>query len=133
MSGFEVVGVVLGTIPIVLAILEKCQSSRKYANERNALRRGLKAEHSTLQDICEKLLINIVPAAEIEAFLRDPFGPSWKTKQTHDSVRLRLWKSYDEFEETVRELKDALDQLEQEIGLYDPAEVSRVSQCRSRY
>ncbi|KAI0153513.1 hypothetical protein BJ166DRAFT_358957 [Pestalotiopsis sp. NC0098] len=123
MSGFEVVGVVLGTIPVVLAIIEKYQSTRKSKSERDTLRRSLNTEHTTLQNTCEKLLVNIAPAGKIDAFLNDPFGPLWKTQEAHDSVRLRLWKSYDEFEETVRELKDAIDQLGQELGLDDPAQL----------
>lgn len=117
MSGFEVVGVILGAIPIILSGINKYQSVRRFARELKTLKRGLQVEHLVLQTTCEKLLLKIVPVEETEAFIRNPLGPLWKTEQIQKSIRLRLWKSYRLFEETVQEMVDAVNELGQKFGL----------------
>lgn len=117
MSGFEVVGVVLGAIPLVIEIVRECQSTTNYRREWKTLKRRLETEYLILQDTCEKPLISIVPFHKIASFLKDPFGSLWKTKEAQASLRRRLWNSYRLFEETVQEMKQAITQLGELFGL----------------
>ncbi|KAJ4176730.1 hypothetical protein NW759_017507, partial [Fusarium solani] len=64
MSGFEIAGIVLGSIPLVISTLENysaglstLQAMRKYRRELQSLIRDLETERIKLQNVCEKLLI----------------------------------------------------------------------------
>ncbi|KAK8057448.1 hypothetical protein PG996_011385 [Apiospora saccharicola] len=119
MSGFEVVGIVLGTIPLIISAIEKYKavgSPRKYARELNSLRRSLAAELEIFEGICEKLLTGMVADTDIENMIREPFGSLWQDEEINKRIRLRLWKSYISFEGTVQDMVEALDQLSTKLG-----------------
>src|SRR4051794_4057127 len=72
MSGFEVAGVVLGSLPLVISALEhyrdglrSIQRWRKYERELQSLVRNLETERAKLQNVCEKLLVGLVPPSRI--------------------------------------------------------------------
>ncbi|KAJ6790295.1 hypothetical protein PWT90_09961 [Aphanocladium album] len=88
MSGFEIAGIVLGTIPLVISALEHyhdgvsaIQRWRRYQRERQHLARILKTEQIKLQNICEELLKGLVPDSQIERMIKDPFGLQWHDSQ----------------------------------------------------
>lgn len=102
MSGFEVVGVVLASLPIVVAVQQSFANSittwRKYHREVKMLIRTLETDDTRLESILEMLLIGIAPDDQMEEMVKDPFGPLWKDPIIHSKVRGRLWKSHDVFE-----------------------------------
>ncbi|KAK8848468.1 hypothetical protein PGQ11_014948 [Apiospora arundinis] len=119
MSGIEAVGLVLGTIPLILVAIEKYKavhSWRKYTRELNSLRRSLSAELTILESTCERLLIGLVAETDIESMIREPFGPLWKNGRIHDSIRQRLWKAYGSFEGTVRDMNEVVNELRVKLG-----------------
>lgn len=119
MSGFEVVGIVLGTIPLILTAIEKYKavgSPRKYARELNSLRRSLGVELEIFEGICERLLTGVVANTDIEKMIREPFGPVWQDQEINRRIRLRLWKSYTSFEGTAQDMLEALDQLSTKLS-----------------
>ncbi|KAK4203638.1 hypothetical protein QBC40DRAFT_316431 [Triangularia verruculosa] len=120
MSGFEIAGVVLGTLPVIIHILQSYASSisslRRYHREVRSLIRRLETEHTTLEDILEKLLIGIAPEDQIEEMIREPFGPLWKDQEIHTRVRGRLWRSYGIFEQNIRDLRDSLKEIRQQLN-----------------
>ena len=122
MSGFEVAGIVLGSIPLVIAALEHCgqglwtlQRWRKYQRELRSLTRNLETERVKLQNVCEKLLIGLVPPAMIESMIDDPMGDLWKDKETLRNIEIRLWKCFDVFERTIGDIKAAVDEMDKHI------------------
>lgn len=102
MSGFEVVGVVLASLPIVVAVQQSYANSittwRKYHREVKMLIRTLETDHTGLENILEMLMIGIAPDDQMEEMVKDSFGPLWKDPIIHSKVRGRLWKSHDVFE-----------------------------------
>ncbi|KAK0744889.1 hypothetical protein B0T21DRAFT_94730 [Apiosordaria backusii] len=83
MSGFEVAGIVLGSVPIVVSALQLYVKGASTINrlrfatkELKSLTRNLQTEHIKLQNVYEKLLADIVPESQIEAMINNPFGPS---------------------------------------------------------
>ncbi|KAK8022535.1 hypothetical protein PG993_013302 [Apiospora rasikravindrae] len=122
MSGIEVVGLVLGTIPLILTAIEKyksVQSWRKYSRELNSLRRSLSAELIILEGTCEKLLTGLVAETDIENMIRKPFGSLWKDERIHRIIRRRLWKAYGSFEGTVEDINEAVEQLSAKLGVFN--------------
>ncbi|KAK4162356.1 hypothetical protein QBC43DRAFT_356135 [Cladorrhinum sp. PSN259] len=118
MSGFEVAGVVLGSLPLVISAVEAYMNFLKdWASELRSIHRDLKTERTRLYNVCEQLLLDIVPAWNIEPMLQDPMGPLWQIKEANDKIRRVLCNSYGPFEVTVAEVKDAIDNLAQRLKI----------------
>ncbi|KAK8091752.1 hypothetical protein PG997_002113 [Apiospora hydei] len=129
MSGIEVVGLVLGTIPLILTAIEKykaVQSWRKYSRELNSLRRSLSAELIILEGTCEKLLTGLVAETDIENMIREPFGSLWKDERINGIIRRRLWKAYGSFEGTIEDMNEAVEQLSAKLGVFHVGSNPRV-------
>ncbi|KAL2006428.1 hypothetical protein VTN00DRAFT_9096 [Thermoascus crustaceus] len=87
MSGFEVAGIVLRSIPLVISALEHYSDGartlkrwRSYDGELKSLIRSLNTEMVKFQNVCENLLQGIVPPSRIEEMLNDLlalFGKTW--------------------------------------------------------
>lgn len=126
MSGLEVVGVVLGALPVAVKALKAYMSvlsSMKHA-QRNlkALVRDLETEQLRLQTTCELLLDGIAPPSAIDKLIQTPFGPEWKPY--NDRLRLRLWTTSGKFEGQVAELQSATDELKAKLCLGPDGSVS---------
>jgi hypothetical protein len=123
MSGFEVVGVVLGSIPLVISTLEHYRDGlrtisrwRKFDRELQSLIRNLETERVKLQNVCEKLLVGLVPPSRIEAMVDNPFGDMWLEQQTQRKIQTRLWNSWEIFKETIKAIKVAIDEMVTKLG-----------------
>ncbi|KAI9150004.1 hypothetical protein HJFPF1_09754 [Paramyrothecium foliicola] len=124
MSGFEIAGVVLGSIPIVVMALDyylkgasTIESFRTYKRALTSLIRVLNAEHAILQDVCEKLLVGIAPQAQIERMIEDPFGALWREKEYSQKLQVRLWRSFKVFESTVLDMREAITDMSTKLNI----------------
>ncbi|CZR47371.1 uncharacterized protein FPRO_08745 [Fusarium proliferatum ET1] len=112
MSGFEIAGIVLGTLPLVVTALEAYSNLLrdwgKAPAELRSLNRQLSTERVRLCNVCEQLISDVVSHRDIEPMLQDPFGPLWQAKETNDRIHRRLWDSYGPFEDTIKEVEEAL-------------------------
>ncbi|KAI9898049.1 hypothetical protein N3K66_006409 [Trichothecium roseum] len=107
MSSFKVVGVVLGSIPLLISALERYNGGlttikrwKKYDEERRVMIRGLVMGEMKLRNVCEKLLHGLAPPSDVEAMIQDPTGPLWKGKDIKRKILDRLNDCADMFEET---------------------------------
>ena len=130
MSGFEVVGVLLGAIPLVISTLEHYRDGvrtisrwRKFDRELQSLIRNLETERVKLQNVCEKLLIGLVPPSRIEAMVGNPLGDLWLEKETQKKIQTLLWNSWGVFRETVAAVNTAINEMVKRLG--DGASVLR--------
>ncbi|KAK5653256.1 hypothetical protein OQA88_9155 [Cercophora sp. LCS_1] len=121
MSGFEVAGVVLGTLPLVIeavkAYIGFMKDWGKVASELRSINRQLTTERSRFYNVCEQLLSDVVPQNDIEPMLQDPFGPLWQAENTNKRIRRRLWNSYEPFETTVMEVQEALRTIQEKLSV----------------
>ncbi|KAM0418717.1 hypothetical protein ACHAPT_012315 [Fusarium lateritium] len=122
MSGFEIAGIVLGSIPLVIAALENygaglstLQRWRRYQRELQSLIRNLETERIKLQNVCEKLLIGLVPDSRIDALINNPMGDLWKEEETLAKIQFRLEKGFEVFESTTGHLKTTVDEMARRI------------------
>ncbi|KAH7193852.1 uncharacterized protein B0J16DRAFT_395843 [Fusarium flagelliforme] len=115
MSGFEVAGIVLGSLPLVVTALQAyCKFMRDWSktqSELKSLDRQLNTERAKLYNVCYLLINDVVPQGEIESMLQNPFGPRWRVPRTNNRVRRILWESYGAIEQTITEMKEALDSI----------------------
>ncbi|TEA17635.1 hypothetical protein C8034_v011830 [Colletotrichum sidae] len=124
MSGFEVAGVVLGSIPLLISALEHYKQGissirkwRNYDRELRSIIRNLETERVRFQDVCEKLLVGLVATSQIESMVEEPFGTSWQEGNIQAKIRARLWRSFDVFEQTVEDMRDAIEEMKRKLDL----------------
>ncbi|KAH6987131.1 hypothetical protein EDB80DRAFT_589897 [Ilyonectria destructans] len=117
MSGFEVVGVVLGVLPLAIEALKAYKSTlssmRNVERSLKALIQDLETEQVRLRTTCEVLLEGIVPLSMIDTLLETPFGPQWEPYD--HQLRLRLWTSSGKFEEQATEMQKAAEELKNNL------------------
>lgn len=124
MSGFEVAGLALGAIPIVVSGLELSIRGITTLNKWRAYRRhidnlilDLETEHCKLKNVLEHLLEGIAPSEQIEEMIRDPFGPSWHDKAIQAKVQQRLWNSDKVFRRHIVRIREAVEELKVRLGI----------------
>ncbi|KAI3581664.1 hypothetical protein IWW34DRAFT_867201 [Fusarium oxysporum f. sp. albedinis] len=115
MSGLEVTGIVLSSIPLLIIALEKYTEGlftlhrwRKYKRELQSLIRNLETERIKLQNFCEKLPLDLVPHYNIEALIDNPMGDLWREEETLKKVQFRLGKGFKVFQDTANDLRATL-------------------------
>lgn len=145
MSGFEIAGIVLGSIPLVISTLENYGAGlstlhrfRKYRRELQSLIRNLETERIKLQNVCEKLLIGLVPHSRIEALINDPMGALWREEETLRKIQFRLGKGFKMFEATMNDLQMMIDEMARRVDSQKDGMVSGLKRAvftlsRSQY
>lgn len=115
----EAAGLVLGVIPLVIQglntyrmILSSMKSAQRDLEDMVSI---LIAEQQILQNTCQILLKGIVPNSELDAITADPFGPAWKRYDV--DINTRLYRSSSVFEHTAKEMKKAVDELQQKLAV----------------
>ncbi|KAJ2988698.1 hypothetical protein NUW58_g960 [Xylaria curta] len=83
MAGLEVAGLVLGGLPLAVKAVqgyrETFYSIKNVQRDLGYIERDLETEKLRLQNVCETLLIGIVPPNKINSMIEQPFGPEWKS------------------------------------------------------
>ncbi|KAK7425983.1 hypothetical protein QQZ08_007565 [Neonectria magnoliae] len=117
MSGIEVVGVVLGVLPLAIEALKAYRSmlSRVRGADRDlkALIQDLETEQVRLRTTCEVLLDGLAPLSKIDDLVEKPFGSEWD--QFHDDIRVRLWTATEKFKEQAKEMQEAAEELRDKL------------------
>ncbi|KAI0861777.1 hypothetical protein F4860DRAFT_475049 [Xylaria cubensis] len=126
MAGLEVAGLVLGTLPLAIkavqAYKEIFYSIKHVSRDLRHIELDLRTEELRLRNTCETLLVGIVPPMQIHAMIEDPFGPGWKSYT--EQLRLRLYTSYDVFEEHITEMSKATQELKLQLGIEESSQIN---------
>ncbi|KAI1152397.1 hypothetical protein F4825DRAFT_418906 [Nemania diffusa] len=121
MSGLEIAGLVLGALPLAIQAVQGYRealhsiSPKHVKRYLDSIERDLQTEHLRLQNTCETLLVGIVSQLDIQSMIKDPFGPGWKSYV--DKLRLRLYASYDAFDECIKAMYMAIKELKSKLGI----------------
>ncbi|KAM0739757.1 hypothetical protein ACQRIT_004941 [Beauveria bassiana] len=122
MSGFEVIGVVLGVLGVLPAAVEAVQgyrtllsSMRHVERDLRCLVQDLETEQVRLRTTCEMLLDGVVPYSLIDELINKPFGAEWKPYR--EQLRLRLWSSSATFEGQMLEMQKAAVELRDMLSI----------------
>jgi hypothetical protein len=132
MSGFEVIGVVLGSIPLIISALEHyadgVQATRRLFGYRWELKRysvTMRTEGSIFRNTSTWLLTGIAGPLEIEKLVENPGGEAWKDERLSQELKKRLVDAYGVFFELVADISDALKEFAQRLGLDDQGHVNQ--------
>jgi hypothetical protein len=101
MSGIEVVGLVLGALPLVVHGIKGCSETFSTAErlfrpqrELNSLRRQINTELQLFRNTTERLLLNITNDLDTLELLQDPKSDRWKDTEFERKLRTLLGSSY---------------------------------------
>ncbi|KAF4632645.1 hypothetical protein G7Y89_g5493 [Cudoniella acicularis] len=126
MSGFEVVGVVLGVVPLLISGLEHyneglvpIKDMLKYKYVVKELVRALNVARCRLRITCETLLTGLVDDEELAMLLSlDSLGgDAWKRPDLDRKLQERLDESYEGYMETIAHLAGLMFTFAKKMGL----------------
>lgn len=130
MSGLEVVGIILGNIPLVISALEHYGGAlqslsrwRSTSRELQSLRRRLGTQQAIFTNTCEHLLSGIVPSTKLEAMIVEPFGPLWQDPNIKCKLQMRLDRVIEPFENTIKTMVEAVEHFKNRLDLDENGEV----------
>lgn len=117
MSGFEIVGVVLGAFPLVFLAIDGCRKAAEkmdmlhyYKTHLDSFKRDMNRTYQEFRYILEDLLAPVTDPEKIEMLLDNPEAPDWKT--LGDGVRQRLPGSYETYMSTIEDYYLEMKQIE---------------------
>lgn len=116
MSGLEIMGLVVGAIPVAVLTLEKskqgCRAFRdwkKFNRIFSSFVRSMELQQVNLEMKLDLLLRPTVDSeADLEAMLRDPRPPFWHTPRYDNALRTHLHHAYHTFQEATAEMHQIL-------------------------
>jgi uncharacterized protein YciU (UPF0263 family) len=125
-TGVETAGLVLGSIPIILAGLEYyakgiavSQRYWKFQLVCKNLCHVLRTEETMCRNSLQNLLIGVVQEKNMEAFLNDPRGERWKEPKFEKKLKDRLGPAYDIYIGTINQMKEITDIFLSKLELDD--------------
>ncbi|KIY01605.1 uncharacterized protein Z520_03157 [Fonsecaea multimorphosa CBS 102226] len=129
MSGFEIAGIVLGALPIVVSLIGEYRegvgtikilvSTRRYQREVRRYQDGLSTETTIFQNNLERVLLQIVHDEEdIATLLQNPDGDLWKRSEYDAALQKMMKTSYGAYMVTMSELSDMLKNLKEKLGTH---------------
>ena len=124
MSGFEIVGVVLGALPLIVSGIEGCSeglsAARRLFNPRRELRnlhRAIKTELQIFRNTALLLLHRIATEIEVESLIREPTSDLWRAPYFEKQMRTLLGSSYSVWCEVMTEVSNAIKEISIDLGL----------------
>jgi hypothetical protein len=124
MSAFEITGIVLGSIPLIISALEHygegVRTFRRlyqYRWELKSITTELKTEQVLFRNTCEILLDGLADSKVLEELLENPGGNAWRDPVLQRKLERRLHSSYSVYMERVVGMSKALEDFRVELGL----------------
>ena len=132
MSGIEIAGLVLGSVPLLISAcehyaegLETIHRWWRFEREISATKRVLIAEQVILQGTCERLLDGLVSASQLEHLLENAGSEEWKDTDLDRKLKRRLGKSYGPFHACTLEMQKLVIALNEMLEVGTSSEVSQ--------
>ncbi|KAF1844870.1 uncharacterized protein K460DRAFT_376448 [Cucurbitaria berberidis CBS 394.84] len=123
-TGIEAAGLVLGSIPLILAGLQfyaegiaVTKRYWKYKEEVNNILYELRAENTMYVNSINMLLVGVVSQKDMTEFLADPGGGRWTEAKFDRKLRSRLGASYDSYMESITHMIMTADKFKEKLKL----------------
>jgi hypothetical protein len=129
-TGFEIVGVIMAVIPLVISALEHYEEGVstiekffRYKREIRSIIESLSTENVMFKNSCEQLLSDFLSPFELADMLHDPRGETWKQPHIAAQLRTRLDRSYDVYMIHVGNMDSAIKKLVKKLDLDENGKV----------
>lgn len=124
MSGIEVVGILLGALPIMVSGIERysegLSAARRLLHPRRELRnlhRAIRTELQVFRNTALLLLHRIATESEVETLVREPTSQLWKAPGFENHMKTLLGSSYSVWCEVMADISNALMDISTDLGL----------------
>ncbi|KAH4061771.1 hypothetical protein HBI67_196760 [Parastagonospora nodorum] len=125
MSGIEIAGLVLGSIPLLIQVLKTYRESAEVFNDWWRIERAYKKTCQDLDyheiifgsNVKEFLLPLVANDDELRVLMDDPAGEAWENADLEVRLRQRLPNSYELFLAIIGDINDLVDALKKELGV----------------
>ncbi|KAL2067321.1 hypothetical protein VTL71DRAFT_1745 [Oculimacula yallundae] len=136
MSGVEIAGFVLASIPLMISALEHYRETAevlegwwKIKREYTKCMRNLKYHKVAFEENLEELLLPLIAdEMRLQELLRDPGGPSWQDPALEAMLKERMPKTYASYLDTMETMKETIQDLEEALGMSKIHFQARVSE-----
>jgi hypothetical protein len=123
-TGVEIAGIILGSIPLIISGLEHyaegigtIEKWWRYKKELASLKRVFGAEYDRFLNTLEELLAGIVPDAALASLLMAPGGAGWGDAELNRKLQARLRNSYISYLETINDFSEVVSILKSKLEL----------------
>ncbi|KAE9372484.1 hypothetical protein N431DRAFT_483268 [Stipitochalara longipes BDJ] len=128
MSGIEVVGLLLGVIPLVISAMEHYKEGidiitdiRNYRSTLKSLKTKLSIQEELYRGTLQRLLLSELSPLEVHALFPEPgvkgSSASWGTKDIEDKLRRKLGVKYDIFMAVVADMNRIMEELMEKLDI----------------
>lgn len=124
MSGFEVAGLVLGAIPLIISAIEHYESSLdrakvffKWQDVLEKARRDLWIQYSSYEMTLRLLLTDLASEAELEELLNEPKSNLWDDPELINGLREKLGETYQVYVYTVSQMEGCVKTLARHLDI----------------
>jgi DNA repair ATPase RecN len=125
MSGFEIVGVILGVIPLIIEAFDRSEQAfaafaayRRYPKELAKLDSKLGAQKTVFRNNCNNLLSTITnDRQKVHDMLSQPSHEAWQDKILQQNFKNNvgaLDQSFESCQQTMEQIYEALQSISQE-------------------
>lgn len=135
-TGFEVVGVMLAIVPLIISALEHYEQGVstiekfiRYKREIKSIIEALATENVIFKNSCEQLLNDFLSPLEISEMLQNPMGDTWSKPHINVQLRARLDRSYSIYMVHIRNMDASVKALMKRLDLDENGKVGLT--CRS--
>ncbi|KAF2658683.1 hypothetical protein K491DRAFT_676272 [Lophiostoma macrostomum CBS 122681] len=130
MSGFEVAGVVLGSLPLIISAMEHyaegiatAKRFWRYKSEMRSLILQINTERGIFINTLEQLLTGIVRIEQMADFLLTPGGEMWREMDVDAKLKDRLRSAYQVYLDNVRGMEVSLKKMMEKLALGEDGKV----------
>ena len=117
MSGFEVIGVILGLLPLIISAVENYPEvtdsfnhARKYRIALKKIKQDLDVESMIFSNTLEYVLDGLIPPDVFDQLLTGSSTKAWKKISENNQFKERLGRSYTVFMDTVNDMNTSIQQ-----------------------
>ena len=129
-TGIEVVGLVLGALPLLISALEHYEEGVstverffRYKREITSIIEALATENAMFKNSCEQLLSDFLGPVDLAHMLQNPRGETWSRPDIATELRNRLDRSYDIYMIHVSNMDSAIKKLIARLNLDENGKV----------
>lgn len=120
MSGIEVVGIILGAVPLAISAMEHYEDTRRAVGTFHKIRRAHRKDLGKLKDCQLKFKLNMkelllplleddmVTRVEYEQLLVNPGGSGWREDHVDEALLHRLGECHERYIEILRDMEETL-------------------------
>ncbi|KAF4494553.1 hypothetical protein FAGAP_9314 [Fusarium agapanthi] len=116
--GFEIAGIVLGSIPLLISAIEHYSDSLdratgffKWKDGLNSALREFWYQHSSFELTLRKILKDVASPPEIEEMISDPHHELWKSRDLSQALQQMLKFAYRPYISTIKDMHECMKRL----------------------